>query len=241
MSGTSAHGSRPSWRASWSATASSSPRRKAIQCVVARKEQVVQEKKREVEQHLDDRQQIERTFEQKYDAICRGLARERDQAETKREAQKRELERVVEEEQKTTQAVSNEEAKCEKLRTSLEQTVAQLDEVRTNIANCQALVDEWSRGPPALAASPEVLHTMRRIEDTLRARDQLRAQQQTVRAEALLAEDEITRQRAYTMKLEDFVRRISSGGGRYILDAPSRREATRLLAAAARLRAAAGL
>jgi len=215
--------------------------RRAVRTVVERRDQVVRQKKEEVDRLLEDRQRTERSFQKKYDDLCRGLALEREKADARAQEQNSELERAADEERRATQALSEEEARHGNLRSSLDQTVAQLDEVRTNMQQCQAIVDEWSRSPQPEPMSPELLHAVHRIEDTLKAREQIRSQARTVRAEVLLAQEELARQRTYSMKMEDFVRRVSSGGGRYVLDAASKREATRLLAATSRLRTAAGL
>merc|ERR1712203_1020 len=86
---------------------------------------------------------------------------------------------------------------------------------------------------------PEVQVTTSRQEDATRHKEQVRLQAQATLAEVMLAHEELNRQRAYSARLEDFVRRISAGGGKYCLDPASKREASRLLAAASKLRAAA--
>merc|ERR1712083_1229329 len=131
--------------------------------------------------------------------------------------------------------LAEEEAKNMRLRTTLDKTVAQLDEVKTNMQACEIQVHEWKSGRPLDAISPELQVTMSRIEDTMRHREQVRLQTRATRAEVMLAQEELTKQRAYSAQLEDFVRRVSTGGGRYCLDPASKREATRLLAAANRL------
>merc|ERR1712190_79657 len=93
-----------------------------------------------------------------------------------------------------------------------------------------------SSGRQLESASPELQVTMSRMDDIARHRDQVRLQAKATRAEVLLAQEELNRQRCYAAKLEDFIRRVSAGGGKYCLDAASKREASRLLAAVNRLR-----
>merc|ERR1712039_922323 len=126
-----------------------------------------------------------------------------------------------------------------RLRTTLDQTVAQLNEVTSNMQQCEIQVQEWNSGRMPDSASPEMQVTVSRMEDTMRHREQIALQTRATRAEVMLAHEELNRQRAYSAKLEDFVRRISAGGGKYCLDPGSKREASRLLAAASKLRAAA--
>merc|ERR1712039_81142 len=126
-----------------------------------------------------------------------------------------------------------------RLRTTLDQTVAQLNEVTSNMQQCEIQVQEWNSGRMPDSASPEMQVSVSRMEDTMRHREQIALQTRATRAEVMLAHEELNRQRAYSAKLEDFVRRISAGGGKYCLDAASKREANRLLSAANRLRSAA--
>lgn len=211
----------------------------AVRCVLSRKDQDVQAKNAEVNQLLADRERAEKAYTQKYDALVRGLSEEQDKALIRAQEKRRELERSLEEERKTTQVLAEEESKNLRLRTTLDQTVAQLDEVTSNMQQCEMQVHEWNSGRPLELASPELQVTMSRIEDASRHREQIRLQSKATLAEVMLAQEELNRQRAYSARLEDFVRRVSAGGGKYCLDAASKREACRLLTAANRLRAAA--
>merc|ERR1712194_80261 len=164
---------------------------------------------------------------------------EQDKALMRAQVKRRELERSLEEERKTTQVLAEEESRNLRLRTTLDQTVAQLEEVKSSMQQCEAQVQEWNSGRPLDQSSPELQVAMSRIEDATRHREQTRLQAQATLAEVMLAQEELTRQRAYSARLEDFVRRLSSGGGKYCLDPPSKKEASRLLATAGKLRAAA--
>jgi len=223
----------PSWNA----------QKQAVRCVVARKEQVAEQKRREVEALAEEREDTDRLYQERYDTLCKGLAQECEQAKASSEDQREALERSLAEEAKVMQTLREQDARHEQLKSSLDQTQKQLDEVNANMHKCQEIIDEWNREqpPPDPASSPELLHAAHRIQDTLKARDQIRSQAQTMRAEALLAQEELRRQRAYSTRMEDFVRRVSSGGGRYVLNGTTKREAARLLYAAARLRSAVGL
>lgn len=55
-------------------------------------------------------------------------------------------------------------------------------------------------------------------------------------AEVIRTQEELTRQRAHSLKLEDFLRRITSNSTRYVLDPAVRKEALAILASAVRLR-----
>merc|ERR1712032_1772006 len=190
----------------------------------------------EVKQLLAVRERAEKEYTQKYDALVRGLSEEQDKALLRAQEKRRELERSLEEERKTTQVLAEEEAKNLRLRTTLDQTVAQLNEVTSNMQQCEIQVQEWNSGRQPDSVSPELQVTASRMEDTMRHREQIALQTRATRAEVMLAYEELNRQRAYSAKLEDFVRRISAGGGKYCLDPGSKREANRLLAAANRLR-----
>jgi len=214
--------------------------KQALQCALTRKEQVVQQQRKEVEALVAEREQTDRLYADRFDALCRGLAHERDKAAGQGVEAEKQLERSRQEEAVTTQALTEEDNRHAKLKSSLDQTVAQLDEVNANMEKCKAIIDEWANQPPE-DPTPEMMQTLRQIEDTLKAREQIRSQARTIRSEVMLAQDELQRQRSYSQRMEEFVRKVSSGGGRYVIHPSNKREAARLLAAAARLRAAAGL
>jgi len=219
----------PSWGA----------QRQALQCVVQRKEQAVKQKQREVEALVAEKEQTDRLYAQRYDALCRGLAEERDKAQAHSESVHRDLERSLQDEAVATQALSAEDKRHAKLKASYDQTVAQLESVNTSAEKCKTILEEAN--PPEPDVTPELVASMRQMEDTLKARDQIRSQARTIRAEVMLAQDELQRQRAYSSRMEEFVRRVSSGGGRYTVHPADKREANRLLFAASKLRTAAGL
>lgn len=214
--------------------------KQALHCAVKRREQVADQRRKEVEALVEERDQADRLYEQRYDALCRGMSHQREEAAAQEVVARQELERSKEEEEKATQVLKEEDNRHANLKASLDQTVAQLDVVNDNMHKCKEIINEWASRPPADPA-PELITTMRQIEDTLKAREQIRSQSRTIRAEVMLAQDELQRQRAYSTRMEDFVRRVSAGGGRYILHPASKREAARLLAAASKLRTAAGL
>jgi len=212
---------------------------KAVRCVLARKEQEVQAKNAEVDQLLAARETAEKAYRQKYDALVRGLSEEQEKALARAQDKRRELERSLEEERKATQLLAEEESKNMRLRMTLDQTVAQLEEVKTNMQQCEVQVHEWNTGRASDSASPEVQVATSRQEDATRHKEQVRLQTKATLAELMLAQEELNRQRAYSARLEDFVRKVSTGGGKYCLDPASKREANRLLAASNRLRSAA--
>merc|ERR1712014_198971 len=64
-------------------------------------------------------------------------------------------------------------------------------------------------------------------------------QDRLTRVDLRESEEALLEQRAYAKYLEDFIRKISAAGGRYVMPPIMRREAHRLLNSAAKLRAAA--
>lgn len=196
--------------------------RQALRCVVARNQHALQEKVREVEDLVDAKSRAERSYQHKYEVVLKGLHQESERAEARSRATTQELERCLEEEREMTQVLQEEEAKNQRLRETLDQTTKQLSKVRQNIHNCEELLSEWGQ-----ESSPN------NVVQTL-----LHERQRAVREEILLVQEQLRRQRSQSMRMEDFVKLVSAGGGcKHSIDASQTNEATRLLNAATKLRA----
>jgi len=61
---------------------------------------------------------------------------------------------------------------------------------------------------------------------------EVRQELNSLRNQVEAAAEVLAQQRVYASRLEDFVRKISGGGGRYVLPLPLKREAQRLMKAA---------
>jgi len=202
--------------------------------VMVKKEHEVVEASGDVERLLVEREHLEKAYAQKYDSLVRGLHREQEKARDTAAEKRKELERSLELERETTQILGEEEGKNRALRCTLDRTVAQLNAVKTEMLQYQAAAE--ARGIQFTAgATPRLQMTHAKIEASLREKDELREETAAMEEEAMAVQAELRRQRAYTAKLEDFLRRLTSGPqSRHLVDQSSRKEATRLLNIAAR-------
>lgn len=209
--------------------------RTAVQTVVARKERVLEDWEAEVDHLRGARFVIERAYTAKHEVLVRAFELEVHKAAGGTDTLRVELERSLELERLTTRVLDEGETKGRALRATLDQTVTQLDHVRSAIVQCQVAAQPLVSEKP----SQELQYALRRVEATRKQWDRVRAEHRVVQAEVQDAQAELLMQRSYSERLEAFVRRVSSGGGRYMLDPVTKKDAARLLARASRMRAAA--
>lgn len=207
---------------------------KALMEVMANKEMQVVEVSGEVEKLLLEREQLDKAYSQKYDALVRGLHREQERATDAAQAKKRELDKSLELERETTQILGEEEGKNRALRCTLDRTVDQLNAVRTEMLQCQAAAE--ARGLQFTEGSkPRLRLTQAKIEASIQEKEKLRQETKATAEELAPLHSQLQQQRAYTMRLEEFLRKIALGPqSRHLLDPAMRKEAMKLLAFADR-------
>jgi len=222
-----------------------------VRTVVSRVERQLSKRSGDIEHLLAEREQVEKFYTQKYDALVRCLSQEQERALASMQAKKRELEQSLKEEQETTQELLQQEKTNDELRATLDRTVSQLETVQNETQQVEMLAmqadsyeasfqAEDERRGALLKASPELLHARARIEAQLTEKDQTVAERHAAEAEIRKAKSELERQRAHAAKMEDFVRKLMQGNTAtgYLLDPASKREAAAILASAAKLQAA---
>jgi len=182
--------------------------------------------------------------------LVRGLARERERALADSQARRVELDRSIEEEHETTEMLAAAENKNEALRTTLDQTVAQLNNVRTEAIQFEAEAQAARNGvlpqdrvtsvlgKKAAAQATELAQAVQQIEIRQTRKEQLINEVDAIKVAILKAQEELNTQRSTSSSLEDFIRKIALGSGGYVLDQPTRKEASALLAMVANLREA---
>lgn len=213
----------------------------AVDVILHEQSQCVSVANKEVDRLVVEREQLDKTYAQKYDALVKGLHREQEKARDSAIAKRKELERSLELERETTQILGEEEAKNRALRCTLDRTVDQLNIVKSEMLQCQAAAE--ARGLEFTAGTqPRLQMTRQTIERSLQEKEQLRHEAQVTEGEVAIMQAELRRQRAYTARLADFLRRLTSAPqARYLLDAALRRDAQKLLVADDRRRLAAGV
>jgi len=210
--------------------------RKAVNCVVAWAERKLHKQTEEIDKLLAQKDEIDRYYQQRYDALVRGLARERDKALASAREKRKELERSLQVERETSQILGEEEAKNQALRATLEKTVAQLNSVRTDMLTKQAQEQEDRTSPRRSPRDvPEIVRLQHRAQGLETQAEHLAAETDATKAEVSKVECQLDIQRSHTKQLQDFIRRITSGNCKNMLDSAVRGEAAALLAEGVRL------
>jgi chromosome segregation ATPase len=206
--------------------------RNAVRIIVGRVQRELQKRSADIEKLLSEREQIEKFYTQKYDALVRGLSREQEQAASNAQAKKRELDRSLKLEHEVTHELVAQERKVEKLRSTLDQTVSQLESVQTDMQKYQ----EEKRRQDAQRSShqvPSELEIARsRIEVLTKERDIKVAEKHSTQAAIDKARYQLVQQRMQSAKMEDFLRRLLQSGSaaQYVLDPTTKRDAKNVLA-----------
>lgn len=210
--------------------------RKAVEVVLTKKEGGVLVASAEVDRLLVEKQNLDKAYTQKFDVLVRGLQREHEKAMDAMKAKRAELERSCELERETTDILGEEEVKNRALRCTLDRTMSQLNAVKTEMLQCQAAAE--ARGVQLVAgAGPRIEFQQQRIEACKLEKEHILAEAQATEDEVANLYDDLQRQRAYTTRLEEFVRRILSAPTRQSpVDPAFRKEAMRLIAAVNRRR-----
>eukprot|EP00928_Gymnodinium_smaydae_P039171 TRINITY_DN26814_c0_g3_i1.p1 TRINITY_DN26814_c0_g3~~TRINITY_DN26814_c0_g3_i1.p1 ORF type:complete len:1001 (-),score=169.33 TRINITY_DN26814_c0_g3_i1:66-3068(-) len=187
---------------------------------------------------------LETDGQRRYEALCVGLAGEERKALARCEISKRELDASLQLESETVEVLRHEEGKNFASRSTLAQTMAQVHSLQSGWSNFFRTeadrADERDNGGPVVerhAADADLRYIAQRTAAMTKEQQQVNAEIEASKIAVAEAQADLDRQREYTRRLEDFVRRISAvGPGHHLVDAATRREACIALQAAARTR-----
>eukprot|EP00927_Polykrikos_kofoidii_P043548 TRINITY_DN37620_c0_g1_i1.p1 TRINITY_DN37620_c0_g1~~TRINITY_DN37620_c0_g1_i1.p1 ORF type:complete len:942 (+),score=130.99 TRINITY_DN37620_c0_g1_i1:108-2933(+) len=210
--------------------------RDVVQIVVARSEKVLLTKGFELERAQAERQRVDRDYAAKMEALAKCMKVEHEKVRSSAEKRQRDLGRSLQLEQETTQVLKDEEEKNKALRSSLDQTMKQLHAMQTETSDNNLHADGIKDGTGLSKKTPEVIHALDRIEAISSEKQLVASETSKAQGDILRVQEELNRQRAYSLRLEAFVRDLSASSGKFILDPATRREATMLLKAAAQVR-----
>jgi chromosome segregation ATPase len=209
----------------------------ALRVVVGRMEKELQKRSSDIDQLLTERDQIEKFYDEKYDALVRCLSLEQENAMKSAKAKKRELESSLALEDEITKELLAEEQTLQQLQSTFNQTKTQLDAVMQDMQAFKA--DSIQQVEPKqsrpLQAPPELDAARARIEVLLKEKEGCFSERQTTEVDIGKAAAELEQQREHAARLEDFIQRLLQGDSGYLLDAAMKREASNILAAAAKL------
>lgn len=209
--------------------------RNAVKALLAAKQRALVEKTQEVEHCREQKLALERAYAQQYQLLVHGLQRQIQEAKAESEDRRRQLEASLHAESDLARKITGQKGQTEALRSAVDKTISQIEKVQQAVLQTEARA-HWE---PEEQDLPELAKMYRRIDDSLREQKQMQEQLRLTRVDLRESEEALLEQRAYAKYLEDFIRKISAAGGRYVMPPIMRREAHRLQNAAAKLRAAA--
>lgn len=211
--------------------------RNAVHAYLSAKQRAVAEKVKEVERCQEQKLLVERSHVQQYELLVHGLQRQAEESSLAAEDMRRQLGASFQEESDLSRQIAGQEEQNKGLRAALDKTLSQMEGVQQSVLQIEV------KGQNAFDLDekdlPELAKMYQQMDSSSREQTQVREQMRLTRVQMREDEEALEEQRAYARRLEEFIRRISGGGGRYVLPAPMKREASRLLNVASKLRASA--
>jgi len=216
---------------------------RVLEVVAARAEKQLQKQSADIELLLMERAQIEKLYDEKYDALVRCLSQEQENAVARVLDKKRELARSFKLEDETAKALVAEEQRITELQFTFNQTKRQLDSVVQDLQDIQAESVQQTEDTPSspLQVPSEVDVSRGKVETLLKEKDFSFSERQATEADIKKAACELEQQRDHAAKLEDFIRRLLQGDSGHLLDASMKKDASSLLSTAAKLQRPANL
>lgn len=201
--------------------------RKAISCIMEQTERTLDDHKRKAAFLLEERERLDRVYNQKYEALVAHLSKAQGEVATATQNKKNELKKELEDEHEITERLRCEEAKNKALQNTLDQTVSRLSSVRDELQQCQAAVASLT-GPQKSSMRPELALAAQRAEATRQEREEVRSQTLAARQESERYQDESKCLKQNIEKMEAFLRRLATSA-QYNIDKKTKRDAQKLL------------
>lgn len=196
-------------------------------------QQRVSDKVKEVERSEDEIQRLQQLHSRQYDLLVQHLQRQVEEAKSAWKSRRRHLEACKQEEYELHQKVVAKEQQTQAVKSALDKTWRRMEEMQRSVSEKRATLEarangDWSRD------LDDSDGTCRQMAEEINRHMQVRQEVSSYRSQIQAALEVLAQQRAYSLQLEDFIRKISGGGGRYVLPLPLKREAQRHMKAAAK-------
>lgn len=195
--------------------------RRAVIRVVARKERELRERAEEVEREKEDIERLVSSNAKQYSDLAKALEAQEQDNIGRRSRTSAALERALQAENDAKRVLADEEERYRQLRETLDRTVKQLEQVKSDTQKAEALLAE--------PFSSEIASSYRQLEKATEEKQQVCSQHAAVLKELKQLERALVEQQSYSVHLEKFAKRVSAGGGRYVLDPALKRRASKLL------------
>lgn len=204
-----------------------------VEAFISLCQQRVADKAKEVEALEEEIRVLQKLHARQYDLLDQGLQRQVEEAKSAWKARRRHVEACKQEEYELHSKVVSQEQRTKALKTTLEKTWRQMEDMQQSVSRSRAVLEarangDWSADLDESTMCCKSRQMAEEMQRHMEVRQELNSQRNQVQA----ATEVLGQQRVYSSRLEDFVRKISGGGGRYVLPLPLKREAQRLMKAA---------
>ncbi|CAE7784798.1 PP5 [Symbiodinium necroappetens] len=212
----------------------------AVEIHLQNLEEKLQAKRREVLAWEEDTRMMQETQDQQYQLLLRGLQRKVDDARSSWLKQQRKMEDSAREEYELHKALVAKDEEAKSLKDVLKKTWEQMEDVQQMVLQNQSVLEarlqgNWSVDDPA--EDPTAASERRHMDAELQRQVEVRGQLKLCNAQLEEADRAMSEQHAYAARLEEFIRKITGGGGRYVLPTALKREGQRHVAMASKMRA----
>jgi len=196
-------------------------------------QQRVVDKAKEVEALEEEIRMLQKLHARQYDLLDRGLQRQVEEAKAAWKARRRHVEACKQEEYEVHSKVVAQEQRTKALKTTLDKTWRQMEDMQQSVSRSRVVLEarangDWSADFDESTMCSKSRQMAEEIARHMEVRQELNSQRNQLHAAA----EVLGQQRVYSSRIEEFVRKISGGGGRYVLPLPLKREAQRLMKSA---------
>jgi len=215
--------------------------KEAAKILVERAESNLKAKDERLAEAARERERLIEQHKKRLAAMYRGMCAELDTIRAEKIDVENRLAESLQRESEQQSMIKKLEARNAALRQTLEKTMAKLNETQGTYTVVQAGGGDI-QGLTATYAeqTPELSRAMSRIQTLASSRDLLDKELATSKASMLRMQDDLNRERAHSLRLQNFLRKIAMGpssalriGGGYLMDKKCKEEALGLLREAA--------
>lgn len=171
----------------------------------------------ELEGLLVERENLHKIYVRKGDCLHRGIGLDLERAQASLRNKRQEMEEVAAVEESTSKQVEEESTKRQGLQRTLDATLDRLSVVKDELMQCKAVVEALKGGDRVAVdraeahKNPDLLKALHKVDVCLKARTQLDSDNARLLKEVAIAREDYARQRAFSDRMEQFVREITNG------------------------------
>ncbi|CAE7204301.1 zdhhc15b [Symbiodinium natans] len=185
---------------------------------------------------------VQSTHDQQYKLLLQGLQRKVEEAKNSWHEQQLRMQVSAQEEYELHKKIVASDEQTKSFKDALEKLWQQMEGVQQVVVQTQSILEARSQGNWSVedpSEEPAAAFARQHMETEMQRHIEVREQIKLCNAQLREADNAMAEQHAYASRLEQFIQKISGGGGRYVLPTALKREAQRHLKMASVLRASA--